>query len=61
VLGPDHVIALLAAAALTGALALSGEAEATRALGEDTLARCRRVLGPDHPIALYLTRVASII
>jgi hypothetical protein len=27
--------------------------------GEDTLQRCRRMLGPDHPITLYLTQVAS--
>ena len=30
-----------------------GEAEPARALGEDTLQRCRRVLGPDHPITLW--------
>jgi hypothetical protein len=29
-------------------------------LGEDTLQRCRRVLGPDHPVTQYLTRAASI-
>ena len=31
------------------------EAEAARTLGEDTLQRSRRVLGPEHPITLYLT------
>jgi hypothetical protein len=39
---------------------LEGEAEPARVLGEDTLRRCRRVLGPDNRIALYLTQVASI-
>ena len=34
------------------ALAQSGEAEPARALGEDTLQRARRVLGPDHVIVL---------
>jgi ABC-type arginine/histidine transport system permease subunit len=60
VLGPDHPTTLRAAGALTGALVRLGEAEAARALGEDTLQRCRRVLGPDHSITLYLTQVASI-
>ena len=27
--------------------------EPARALGEDTLQRCRRVLGPDHPTTLW--------
>ena len=35
------------------------EVEPARALGEDTLGRCRRVLGPDHAITLNLTRAAS--
>jgi hypothetical protein len=30
-----------------------GEAEIGRALGEDTLQRCRRVLGPDHPLTVW--------
>jgi hypothetical protein len=34
------------------------ETEAARALGQDTLHRCRRALGPDHPITLYLTQYA---
>ncbi len=33
-------------------LAPLGEAEPARALGEDTLQRCRRVLGPDHLVTL---------
>jgi hypothetical protein len=37
---------------LTGALFLLGEAERARALGEDTLHRCRRMLGPDHVTTL---------
>ena len=41
-----------AAAALTLAQLELGEAEAARALGQDTLQRCHRVLGPDHPITL---------
>ena len=48
----------LAAATLTVALVRLGVVEAARALGRDTLQRCRRVLGPDHPITLYLARVA---
>ena len=57
-LGPDHPITLGAAAVLTGALAGLGEVEAARALGEDTLSRCLRTLGPDHLITRSLTRVA---
>jgi len=34
------------------ALLERGESEPARALGQDTLQRCRRVLGPDHPITL---------
>ncbi|WP_448620315.1 tetratricopeptide repeat protein [Geodermatophilus sp. URMC 65] len=30
-----------------------GESEAAWALGQDTLDRCRRVLGPDHPRTLW--------
>jgi Tetratricopeptide repeat len=44
---------------LTVALASLGEAEAARVLGEDTLRRSRRALGPDHPIMLYLTQAAG--
>jgi hypothetical protein len=46
----------VAAAALTAALISVGEAVPARALGEDTLQRCGRVLGPDNPITLYLTQ-----
>jgi hypothetical protein len=57
--GPDHLTTLWAAAGLTHALAQQGATEPARILGEDTLQRCRRALGPDHPIALYLTQDAS--
>ena len=33
-------------------LALLGEAQAARDLAQDTLDRCRRVLGEDHPDTL---------
>jgi Tetratricopeptide repeat len=59
VLGPDHLITLWAAAALTSALFSVGEAASARALGEDTLQRSRRVLGPDHAITLRLTQAAG--
>jgi hypothetical protein len=59
VLGPDHVITLLAAAALIDAMNQLGDAKPARALRQDTLQRCRRVLGPDNPITLYLTQAAS--
>ncbi len=57
-LRPDHPITLWVAATLTLALARLGEPEPARALGEDTLRRCRRLLGPDHPITRYLAQVA---
>jgi hypothetical protein len=60
VLGPDHLIVLWAASALTHALVRLGEVEPARALGADTLQRCRRVLAPDHPIAQYLMQAVSI-
>jgi tetratricopeptide repeat protein len=50
----------MAATAFTGALVLLGEAEPARTLGEDTLQRSRRVLGPDHPITRYLAQDAGI-
>jgi len=59
VLGPDHAITLLAAAAVTLALVGLSEAEAARALGEDTLQRCRSVLGPDNLIGQYLAQALS--
>ena len=60
VLGPDHLIVLWTASALTHALVQLGEVEPARALGEDTLQRCRRVLATEHPIAQYLMQAASI-
>jgi hypothetical protein len=60
VLGPDHVITLGTAAALTLALAQLGQGEPARALGQDTLQRCRRAFGPDHPATLYITQKAGI-
>jgi hypothetical protein len=60
VYGDDHNTTLVMAATLSIALAQLGEAESARALGEDTLQRCHRTLGPDHPITLYLTQVAGI-
>jgi hypothetical protein len=36
-----------------------GEAELARALGQETLQRRRRVLGPDHPSTLYMAQVAA--
>jgi hypothetical protein len=35
------------------------QTEPARSLGQDTLQRCRQVLGPDHPITQYLTHAAS--
>ena len=37
-----------------------GDAEPARNLGQDTLQRCRRAFGPDHPITQYLTETAGI-
>jgi hypothetical protein len=37
---------------LIHALVQLGEAQPARALGEDTLQRCRRVYGPDHSVTL---------
>jgi Tetratricopeptide repeat len=51
----------LAATALTIALNQLGEAEPARALGEDTLQRCRRLFGPGHPLTLCLTQDAGIL
>jgi hypothetical protein len=36
-----------------------GDAETARNLGQDTLQRARRSLGPHNPFVLYLTEVAS--
>ena len=51
---------LNAAAVLTLALVALGDAEPARALGEDTVERCRRVLGPEHPVTLFLTQATRI-
>jgi hypothetical protein len=51
---------VLAAGALAVALLRSGEAEAAQSLAYDTLQRCRRVFGPEHPMTLYVTEAASI-
>jgi hypothetical protein len=59
VLGHDHTTTLWAAICLTFALVGLGDAEPARALGEDTLLRCRRVLGPDHPVTLWLAEAAK--
>jgi hypothetical protein len=64
--GPDALAdtvgatTLSAAIALTYALVRLGEAEPARALGQDTLRRCRRVLGPEHPGVLHLTHATTI-
>lgn len=55
--GPDHWVTLLAAAARTFALSAVGDREAARALGVDTLQRCNRTLGGQHPIARNLHQV----
>ena len=45
--------------ALTVAFVRLGDVEPARTLAKDTLQRCRRVLGPNHRVTLYLTQVAS--
>jgi hypothetical protein len=52
-------VTLWAAAALTHALDRLGEAEPARVLGQDTLQRCHRVLGPEHPITACVAQAAS--
>jgi hypothetical protein len=37
-----------------------GEAEPARVLGEDTLPRCRRVLGPDHFTSLLVAAALTL-
>jgi Tetratricopeptide repeat len=49
------------AAGLTVALARLGEAEQASALGQDTLERSRRALGPDHPITLRLAQALDLL
>lgn len=53
VLGPDHPITLIAAAAVVTS---SGIEQLPRSLERDTLARAERVLGPDHPLTTSLLR-----
>jgi hypothetical protein len=60
VLGPDHLITLTAAGALTHALVELGEVKPARALSQDTLQRSRRLFGPDHPITLFLAQATGI-
>jgi tetratricopeptide repeat protein len=36
------------------------DVEPARALGEDTLQRCRRTLGPDHPITLWAAAALTL-
>ena len=52
ILGEDHRDTLAAASDLAVSLRAAGEYQAARELGEDTLARRRRVLGEDHPDTL---------
>jgi hypothetical protein len=56
---PDHPTTLFSAAVLTLALVALDEAEQARRLGQDTLDRCRRVLGPDHLITLTLAQALN--
>jgi hypothetical protein len=55
--GADHWVTLIAAAARTFALAAAGRQDAAKALGDDTLLRCNRTLGGQHPIAQNLRQV----
>ena len=41
-------------------MARDGDAEQARALGEDTLERCRHSLGPNHPTTLGAAAAVSI-
>ena len=53
----DAAVACLVEDGYAGASTLAVQA---RALGEDTLQRSRRALGPDHPITLYLSQDTGI-
>ena len=65
VLGPDHPVTLLLASSTVALIALgptaptdglqSPDTEQVDALGEDTMQRLLRTLGPDHPITLVLS------
>jgi hypothetical protein len=41
------------------ALTQAGAAEQARSLGDDTLDRCRDILGPNHPITLIAAAVLA--
>jgi hypothetical protein len=58
--GQHDAITLAAATSLTRALVRLGAVEPACALGEDTLRRCRRVLGPDHPATLWAAAVLTL-
>ncbi|WP_329793509.1 tetratricopeptide repeat protein [Lentzea sp. DG1S-22] len=49
---PDHTITLSTSTRLALRLSASGDHQAARELGEDTLTRYRRLLGDDHPNTL---------
>ncbi len=55
--GADHWVTLIAAAARTFALTAIGRCEAAQTLGADTLLRCSRTLGSEHPIAQNLRQI----
>ena len=55
--GADHWVTLIGAAARTFALIAVGKWEAAQALGADTLLRCNRTLGRQHPIAQNLRQI----
>jgi hypothetical protein len=59
VFGPDQMVTLLAATALTTALVEAGEVTSAHELGQDTLRRCGHVFGSQHPVVRYLTWVAG--
>ncbi|MFC9325914.1 FxSxx-COOH system tetratricopeptide repeat protein [Kitasatospora sp. NPDC057015] len=60
-LGPDHPDTLTAAQFLGHATYDVGELAEARRVGEDTLARRRRVLGDDHPDTLQSANDLSVI
>ena len=58
-LGPDHMIALIAAAAVTIALARLGATQQAQTVGVGALARSRGQLGADHPVTRILTNALA--
>jgi hypothetical protein len=60
-LGEDHPDALESAAVLASVLWAVGRYERACELGEDTLARCRRVWGDEHPTTLLLAAVLASV